>query len=137
MGMSNIDAVKGIYAAFGRGDVPAILEKLADDVDWEYAYIGAPNPVPWLQPRRGKDGVAKFFPSLQDNLEFQRFAVNELAEGPSLVVALLYLEAKVKKNGRRIVEEDEAHIWRFNTAGKVDRFRHCADTYQHVMAYQG
>ena len=26
--MSNIDTVKQIYAAFGRGDIPAILEKL-------------------------------------------------------------------------------------------------------------
>ena len=34
--MSNIETVKSIYEAFGRGDVPAILDKLADDVDWDY-----------------------------------------------------------------------------------------------------
>jgi ketosteroid isomerase-like protein len=27
--------VQGIYEAFGKGDVPAILEVLADDVEWE------------------------------------------------------------------------------------------------------
>ena len=32
--MSNIATVQGIYEAFGKGDVPAILAVLADDVAW-------------------------------------------------------------------------------------------------------
>ena len=48
--MSNIPTVQDIYAAFGRGDVPAILAQLAEDVDWEYGMADA--GVPWLQPRR-------------------------------------------------------------------------------------
>ncbi|MEX0682231.1 MAG: hypothetical protein WD904_06080 [Dehalococcoidia bacterium] len=30
--MSNVDTVKAMYEAFGRGDIPAILEKLDDNV---------------------------------------------------------------------------------------------------------
>jgi uncharacterized protein len=30
----NLATVKGIYEAFGKGDVEAILDQLADDVDW-------------------------------------------------------------------------------------------------------
>jgi ketosteroid isomerase-like protein len=30
--MSNSQAVQSIYEAFGRGDIPAILDALADDV---------------------------------------------------------------------------------------------------------
>jgi ketosteroid isomerase-like protein len=135
--MSNVKVVQDIYAAFGRGDLPAILDKLADNVDWEYGYRVAPNPIPWLQPQRGKDGVAGFFKSLQDNLEIHGFGVNALAEGPNLVVSLFHIEATIKKTGKRIVEQDEAHIWHFNDAGKVVRFRHCADTYQQAMAYSG
>lgn len=134
--MSKIKLVQEVYEAFGRGDIPAIMEKLADNVEWDYAYKAAPNLVPWLQPRQGKQGVAEFFKSLQDNLEIHRFAINELAEGPSVVVAILDLEAMVKSGAMKpIIEQDEAHIWHFNEAGKVVRFRHCADTYQHVNAY--
>ena len=60
--MSNVDTVKDIYAAFGRGDIPAILDKLDDNVEWD---VEVPTPgVPWLQPRRGKASVPAFFESL-------------------------------------------------------------------------
>ena len=62
--MSNMAVVQSIYGAFGRGDVPAILEHVADVVDWEYAYRTAPTDVPWIQPRDDKVGVGKFFESL-------------------------------------------------------------------------
>ena len=135
--MSNVQVVQDIYEAFGRGDVPAILDQLVDNVDWEYAYRAAPNPVPWLEPRRGKEGVAAFFTSTQEHLVIHRFAVNSLAEAPGVIVALFDLEATVKRTGKDIVEQDEAHIWHFNEAGKVVRFRHCSDTYQLVRAYNG
>ena len=134
--MSNVAVVQSIYEAFGRGDIPAILEKLSDNIDWEYAYRAAPHPVPWLQPRAGKAGVAQFFQSL-DALEFNQFTPKVLLEGTDLVVALIDLQVKVKQTGRPIVEQDEAHIWHFDSAGKVVRFRQCADTYQHMRAYQG
>ena len=33
--MSNVDTVKEMYEAFGRGDVPAIIEKLDENVEWD------------------------------------------------------------------------------------------------------
>jgi len=68
----NVKSVSDVYSAFGRGDIPAILDKVADRVDWEYAYKAAPNPVPWLQPQSGKAGVAVFFQGFQDNLDIHR-----------------------------------------------------------------
>jgi ketosteroid isomerase-like protein len=35
MARDNIATVQEIYAAFGRGDIPAILDRLAEDIDWE------------------------------------------------------------------------------------------------------
>jgi uncharacterized protein len=132
--MSKSDVVREIYTAFSRGDVSAILDKLADDVDWEYAYRQSPNPVPWLQPRKGKAGAGAFLESL-GALEFHSFTPRNLLEGPDFVVALIGLDATVKATGKRIVEDDEVHIWYLNSAGKVVKFRHCADTYQHAVAY--
>jgi ketosteroid isomerase-like protein len=34
-GERHLGTVQGIYQAFGSGDVPAILERLAEDVAWE------------------------------------------------------------------------------------------------------
>lgn len=34
--MAHTETARAIYDAFGRGDVPAILDHLADDVEWEY-----------------------------------------------------------------------------------------------------
>ena len=70
-------------------------------------------------------------------MEIHSFAPKTLLEGPGLVVALFDIEFTVKKTGKRVVEVDEAHIWHFNEEEKVVRFRHCADTHQHVMACRG
>ncbi len=132
--MSHTETVQAIYQAFGRGDVAAILEHLAEDVEWEYGVNS--TDVPWLQPRRGRAGVVGFFEAL-GALDFQRFQPTALLEQGNVVVALLDLEATVRGTGRRVLEEDEVHIWRFDRAGKVRRFRHRADTHQHWTAYTG
>jgi ketosteroid isomerase-like protein len=53
--VSNLATVHGIYEAFGRGDVAAILDVLADDVQWEaWENNSAVNAgVPWMVPRHG------------------------------------------------------------------------------------
>ena len=68
--MANIDVVREIYGAFGRGDIPAILGHLAENVDWEYGPVS--TDVPWLQHRRGRAQVGEFFAALQA-LDFHTF----------------------------------------------------------------
>lgn len=129
--MSHIQTVQSIYAAFGRGDVPAILPHLADDVEWEYGMSNA--GVPWFQPRRGRADVPKFFEAL-GALAITRFEPKTLLESGNIVVALIDLACEVKATGRKIAEEDEAHIWHFGADGRVKRFCHKADTHQHWAA---
>jgi ketosteroid isomerase-like protein len=129
--MSNVETVRGIYAAFGAGDVPSILARLADGVDWEYGQ--GKNDVPWLQQRRGRDAVGGFFESL-GALEFHAFTPKEILEAGDVVVALIDVEFTVKATGARVAEEDEIHVWRFGPDGKVIRFRHGADTHTHQRA---
>jgi hypothetical protein len=96
----------------------------------------APHEVPWLQPRRGRQEAGKFFESLAA-IEIHNFVPKAILEGENVVVALVDITFTVKKNGKKVVEQDAPHVWRFNDAGKVVRFRHCADTNQHVQAYRG
>ena len=49
----NLQLVQELYAAFGRGDVPAILEQLTDDVVW---YDPCPPEVPHAGRYGGRDG---------------------------------------------------------------------------------
>lgn len=129
--MSNLATVHDIYDAFGKGDVPRILGHLSEDVVWEYG-AGA-SDVPWLQPRAGKEGAAAFLSSLAD-FKIEKFAPKTFLESNDLVVVLLDVEATVSSTGLPIREEDQIHLWHFGRDGRVERFRHRADTLQHQRA---
>jgi ketosteroid isomerase-like protein len=130
--LSNAKTVQDIYEAFGKGDIPAILSKLAPDVQWEYGQQG-PSDVPWLQPRRGRDAVGGFFESL-GGADFHKFVPKQLIEGDGVVVALVDVDLTVKATGKRVNEVDEMHLWRFNAAGEVASFRHGVDTHAQQLA---
>ena len=129
--MSDLDTVHQIYDAFGRGDMPEILSKLSDNVEWEY---GSTSNVPWLQRRQGREAAAGFFASLEQ-IQMNRFVPKDFFGGDGTVVVLLDVDFTVRSTGKRVIEEDEIHVWRFNPEGKVIRFRHGADTHQHHLAY--
>lgn len=131
--MDNLTTTQAIYAAFGRGDIPAILATLSDDVEWEYG--ATRNDAPWLKRGRGRDGAGSFFASLA-GMDIHRFGVNSILAGDNVTVALVNIEFTVKATGKRVVEEDEVHIWHFDKQGKVARFRHRVDTLAHHLACQ-
>jgi uncharacterized protein len=132
--MSHAQSVQQIYEAFGKGDIEGILGRLADNVEWEYGITS--TDVPWLQPRRGRAQVAAFFEAL-GAMDIHTFQPKAIIESGHTVVALADFEATVKATGRRISEEDEVHVWHFDAAGKVSRFRHRADTHQQWLACSG
>ena len=132
--MANLATVQQIYEAFGKGDVPTILSHLAEDVVWEYGVNS--TDVPWLQPRRGRAQVTAFFEALAD-FEIRSFVPKSFFEAGDEVVVLVDLDATVRSTGRPVVEEDEVHIWRFDSRGQVRQFRHRADTHQQWKAFKG
>ena len=83
----NIQLVKDAYAAFGRGDVQGILDRLADGVVWRGVY-GAASHVPTAGERRGKDQVRTFFQQVAENFHFSRFEPREFVASGDKVVAL-------------------------------------------------
>jgi ketosteroid isomerase-like protein len=81
---SNTEIVQGIYAAFGAGNLPAILAVQSEDVVW--AFPGAPD-VPYAGEYHGKEGVAAFFQRLLSTAAFDAFSVEGMvADGDSVVV---------------------------------------------------
>lgn len=125
--MNNVETVQAIYQAFGRGDVPGILEKLDDAVEWETA-VPVPG-VPWLQPRRGRAGVVGFFESLA-SLTITRFEPHTIFESGDKIFVLIHFEAEVR--GRSYSFPNNGHLWQFNGAGKVVKYDHVTDTAQMI-----
>ena len=91
--MSNVDTVKQMYEAFARGDVPAILDKLDENVEWETTI--PVEGVPWLQPRRGREKIAGFFESLAP-LEHKKFDPHTFFESGDKVFVLIALDLTTK-----------------------------------------
>lgn len=124
--MNHLATAKAIYTAFGTGDIPGLLSYLSDTVEWEYD--ATPSQTPWLQTRQGKLGAAEFFAILGRSMQIHAFAPTAFFASETTVLVLIDIEFTVLATGRRVRETDEVHIWHFNAEGKVQRFRHRADT---------
>jgi len=132
-----IATVASLYEAFGRGDIPAILDHLADDIQWEpWADTSAQKAgVVWLQPRQGKAGVLEFF-QIVGEMGVTDFRVLSLLEGGNQVVAEIVIDASLP-GGSGGFHDEELHLWTFNDAGKIARMRHYVDTAKHRAAAEG
>jgi ketosteroid isomerase-like protein len=132
----NVATIKSMYEAFGKGDVPTILNYLSDDVQWEqWADNSAQKAgVPWLQARNGKDGALEFF-KIVGGFNIKDFRVLALMANESQVAAEIIIEADVPATGGYFRDE-EVHLWTFDGQGKVIRMRHYSDTAKHMRAAQ-
>jgi uncharacterized protein len=126
----NVRCVKDIYDAFARGDVPAVLDQLADDVDW---YDPGPAAVPHAGRYRGREDVGRFFSLLAETLNFEAFEPREFLADGDRVVVLGYLRATVKRT-RRSFENEWAMVWRFEH-GQVARWQVYEDTARELEAH--
>jgi uncharacterized protein len=128
MGM-NTQTVIAVYDSFKTGDVPVILSKLTDNVDWMDfpANRAAAAGIPWFVRRRGKAEVPKFFQGIAENLDFDDFTVGDIVESGNHVVAQVHLSATFKKTGAKLKQQD-LHWWTFDPNGKISAYRHYTDT---------
>ena len=73
-------------SAFGRGDVPGVLDTLDPDVVWS-AVVGASAAVPMEGERRGRAAVSEFFAILGRSLTFEVFEPREfVAQGDKVEI---------------------------------------------------
>ena len=132
---SALETVQQIYAAFGRGDIPAILGAIDDDVKWEAWQNNTAQAagVPWLKGGTGKSAVTEFF-GVVGQMKFNDFRVLSMMASDSQVAVEVVLDATLP-SGRR-VQDEELHLWTMNSAGRVTRMRHYPDTAKHIAAAQ-
>ena len=120
----NTRLAQGAYEAFGRGDMAALAEVMADDIEWVSA--GDPADDPTAGTFKGKEAVLSWFGGLASTVDFTTFEPREFIAQNDKVVSLVYAEATARDTGRAFVNH-EAHVWTFRD-GKLARFQIYLDT---------
>ena len=119
----NTQVVKDAYAAFGRGDIPALLALVDPDAEWT-AVVGSRTPTAGTRHKR--EGVAKFFQDLGASIEFQSFEPREFIAQGDKVAVLGHYVGRAKPTGRSF-ETDWVMIFTLRN-GLVTRFIEFADS---------
>lgn len=120
----NVEKLQQMYAAFGRGEIATILDGVSDDVQWGVESVA--SEVPWYQVRRGRDGVADFFSTLGQEVDFKSFVPSTfVSNGDEVFVAVDY-DYRFRKNGKG-AQIGALHRFRLRD-GKVTSFRAYEDT---------
>jgi ketosteroid isomerase-like protein len=133
---TNVATITDIYAAFGRGDVPTVLDKIAPNCRWESWLNNQAQRqgVPTLQPRTGPAGVAAFFAAVGE-LQLHDFQVLDIVAGERQVAVEVVIEFSTPAGGRS--RDEELHLWTFDEQHQVVRMRHYVDTAKHIAAFAG
>lgn len=120
--MSNVDLVKGVYAAFGAGDVPKVLGAMHPQIQWTetagYKYGGV-----YRSPQAVLENVFAKIP-----VDFESFAVDvgRLIDGGNVIVMEGHYVAKGKATGKS-VRAAVAHVLEISD-GKIVRFDQYVDS---------
>lgn len=110
---SNTDIMKSLYAAFGRGDIPTVLDGCADDSTWQIA-AGPPYGGVTYQ---GKDKIGGFFAAMGGACEFPKFEPYLFVAEGDHVVTFIDTTIKCKATGKS-ASLTVVHRWHFE-GGKI------------------
>ena len=125
--LDNAQIVRDLYAAFGRGDVPFIINHLAPDVVWVQE---GPGEIPWSGTHFGPAEASYFFDGLGKTTTDARLDMTVFVAQDDKVATFGRFAATV--NGRR-VSTPVAHLFVFRD-GMVVQYRNFSNTaaFQHV-----
>ena len=121
--MSNTEVVKGMYAAFGRGDLSGVLNALAEDVDW---LTPGSKAIPYAGRYHGHAAVTGFFQKLVETTEFDPFVIEQYIEQGDVVVALGSYSGRSKET-KKTFKSRWSMVFIFRN-GKVAAFEEYLDT---------
>jgi len=119
-----IKIIEGIYEAFGRGDVDAILAVVTDDVNW--ASEPDSTIAPWHGIHKGKGELPSFFAEIGKNLDVLEFTQLSYTSNDTDVMVVSRFATRAKSTGKTGAM-DLHHWWRFE-GDKVAFYRGTEDT---------
>jgi ketosteroid isomerase-like protein len=126
MSEQNVEFVSGVYGAFARGDVPAVLGAFADDIEWFEA-----EGMPYGGLHRGPDAVAQnVFGPISEDVEGFAVTPEELIGSGATVAAVVRYTGTGKATGKAL-DVPVVHVWDIRD-GKIARFRQFIDTVKYA-----
>ena len=133
MTQANVDLIRGVYAAFAAGDVPAVVGAMSADMVWNEAEN---FPSADGNPYRGPDAIlAGVFARLGG--EWDGFAAlpEEFLDAGDTIVVLGRYRGTYKATGRPL-DAQLVHVWRVKD-GKAIAFQQYTDTLQAARVMGG
>ena len=127
--------VADLYAAFGRGDVPFIIDHLSEAITWDHGL--RETELTWFQPRTGKQQVGEFFGVFARGMTLTTFEPQLVVGDGNTVVAVIRIAGSILSNGNPIEEDLWVHLWTFDGDGKVAAFRHIGDLAREEIPFRG
>ena len=125
MSETNQKTVEAVYAAFGRGDVDFIVQRVTEGTRWDFS--AARSDVPWHGPFTSKADLPRFFQAMGEHVAFEAFEPRAFLASGRDVVVKLRVAYRVKRTGR-FVDEEQVQWWSFDDAGRIASLRHYEDT---------
>jgi ketosteroid isomerase-like protein len=133
MSEEHVNTVRGMYDAFGRGDIPTVLAALDPRVEWWEAenFIYADNN-PYVGPDAVLQGV---FMRIAGDWEGFAVSPEGVLDAGDTAIGYGHYIGTYKGNGRN-VRAQFAHFFTFRD-GKIIKFQQYTDTAQFQKAVNG
>lgn len=116
---TNATLIEGAYAAFARGDVPAIIDLVDDSVEWT-----SPRSLPQGGSFIGKAGVGEFFQAIGGSWSDLAVKLESLSEAGADVVTVVGAEGTLRSGAAS--SYGATHVFTMRD-GKIVRFREYTD----------
>jgi ketosteroid isomerase-like protein len=112
-----LQTVQTAYAAFGRGDLPALLALMSADVRWRFV---GDRTAPYTGEVVGPAQLAEWFGAVAQADDIQAFEPRQFLAGPGHVTVIGH-ERSVARNSGRPFESDWVHVWTVE-GGRIKSF---------------
>ena len=122
--VDNIKLVRTAYEAFGRGDIPAVLDLIDDDCDW--GVEASAHIAPYYGVRHGKGEILAFFQELASTFAVERFEPTAMAADGDDVLAVVAYTIRSNATGKSDTMNLHHHFKVVD--GKLTYFRGSEDT---------
>lgn len=130
----NVEAVQRHFAAFGRGDLQAALDMLAEDVDLQSPVTRTEHKeISWARPQHGREQAAQFFKELLGKVQPESLELLAFTAQGDRVVVEGRNRGRVRSTGRTY-EHDWVMVFILR-GGKIVRIRQYYDTADIVAAF--
>jgi len=130
----NVQVVQEMYAAFNRRDIPAVLDILADDVEWHSPTTRTvPDEISWSKPRHGREQVEIFFKELGAKVQPDKLVPLEFTAQADRVVVEGKNRGTVRSTGKAY-EHDWVMLFTVRQ-GKIARMLHYYDSIDLRVAF--